>query len=148
MKKTCCKNFKLMLFATLLFSTCITLSIYTWRIKNFQRNYADWPLLPAEAEYSIKRVFPASWKDKLRKKIGCHDRPLVMEKVQYGTFWLLRNYIRGRRSVNIGCAESITYAANSDYTFLGNLAYVVTRYVNLIHFHLSPKILLIYPHLS
>lgn len=59
--------------------------------------------------------------------LKCQDIPLRQEKLQYGDYWLIKNYIRGNKSINMGCGESITYATNGDYTFMDNLATVVER---------------------
>ncbi|XP_073821404.1 beta-1,4-glucuronyltransferase 1-like [Musca autumnalis] len=65
----------------------------------------------------------------LKSMLNCYDHPLQMEQMQYGHYWLLKNLIRGRLSANMGCAESITYTTNGDYTFMDNLAEVVTRWM-------------------
>lgn len=63
----------------------------------------------------------------LKSMLQCHNRPLHMERLQYGQYWLLKNLIRGRLSIDMGCAESITYTTNGDYTFIENLGAVVSR---------------------
>lgn len=63
----------------------------------------------------------------LKSLLKCHDQPLHSERLQYGSYWLLKNFIRGRLSINMGCSESITYTTNGDYTFIENLGTVVTR---------------------
>uniref|UniRef100_A0A1I8MGF0 Glycosyl transferase n=1 Tax=Musca domestica TaxID=7370 RepID=A0A1I8MGF0_MUSDO len=67
--------------------------------------------------------------DRLKSMLHCFDRPLQMEQLQYGHYWLLKNLIRGRRSIYMGCTESITYTTNGDYTFLDNIEMVVTRWM-------------------
>ncbi|XP_065357420.1 beta-1,4-glucuronyltransferase 1 [Calliphora vicina] len=67
-------------------------------------------------------------KTQLKNILNCRDIPLSMEKMQYGQYWLIKNYIRGRRSTEMGCAESITYTTNGDYTFMENLPTVVKRW--------------------
>ena len=66
-------------------------------------------------------------KHKLKSILKCRDRHLQAETLQHGQYWLLKNYIRGRLSTNMECGESITYAANGDYTFIKNLPTVVGR---------------------
>ncbi|XP_037824747.1 LOW QUALITY PROTEIN: beta-1,4-glucuronyltransferase 1-like [Lucilia sericata] len=73
-------------------------------------------------------------KTKLKNILNCRDTPLHMEKLQYGQYWLIRNYIRGRRSMEMGCGESITYTTNGDYTFMENLPTVVKRWSGPVSF--------------
>ena len=64
---------------------------------------------------------------KLKEILNCIDTPLRMEKIQHGDYWMLKNYIRGRKSIHMGCGESITYTTNGDFTFMVNLPVVVKR---------------------
>ncbi|KAM7352187.1 beta-1,4-glucuronyltransferase 1-like isoform 2-T2 [Cochliomyia hominivorax] len=59
-----------------------------------------------------------------------------METLQYGEYWLLKNYIRGLKSTNTRCMESITYTTNGDYTFMDNLPRVVERWLAPVSFAL------------
>ncbi|KNC24560.1 hypothetical protein FF38_00067 [Lucilia cuprina] len=73
-------------------------------------------------------------KTKVKNILKCLDIPLRMEKLQYGQYWLIKNYIRGRRSIEMGCGESITYTTNGDYTFMENLPTVVKRWSGPVSF--------------
>ena len=64
---------------------------------------------------------------KLRSILNCSDITLKRETILYGKYWLLKNYIRGRKSMNMGCAESITYAINGDYKMMKSLPVLVKR---------------------
>lgn len=63
----------------------------------------------------------------LKSHLKCHDIPLLEDRLPYGDYWLLKNFIRGRRSINMGCSESITYTTIGDYTFMDSLGAVVSR---------------------
>ncbi|XP_075149572.1 beta-1,4-glucuronyltransferase 1-like [Haematobia irritans] len=89
----------------------------------------------------MKPDVPLDYRQQIRTKqlksmLNCYDIPLSMERLQYGRYWLVRNLIRGRLSIDVGCAESITYTTNGDYTFMGNLASVVTSWMGPISFAL------------
>lgn len=128
MKKLGCKNIKLFIFGVLCICTCITLLNYTWCIKNIQKIlHSHKSSSMIDDDHHPKELHRYNFKIELKMKLGCHDRPLIVEKLQYGDYWLLRNYIRGHRSIRMGCAESITYATNGDYTFFANIANVVVR---------------------
>uniref|UniRef100_A0A1I8P9Q9 Beta-1,4-glucuronyltransferase 1 n=1 Tax=Stomoxys calcitrans TaxID=35570 RepID=A0A1I8P9Q9_STOCA len=72
----------------------------------------------------------------LKSMLKCYDIPLSLERLQYGEFWLLKNFIRGRLSARMGCAESITYTTNGDYTFMESLASVLKRWMGPLSFAL------------
>lgn len=129
MKKLRCKNLKLFIFGVLCICTCITLLNYTVRIKSFRMILRRHKLRPSDhGQHALRKdILPVNLKLILKNKLGCHDRPLLMEKVQYADYWLLRNYFRGHQSIKMGCAESITYTTNGDYTFFGNVANVIVR---------------------
>lgn len=59
--------------------------------------------------------------------LKCDDSALKAEKVQYGDYWLLKNYIIGTVSQNVNCGEYVTYTTQADYTFLDNLEQVIMR---------------------
>ncbi|XP_017477268.1 PREDICTED: beta-1,4-glucuronyltransferase 1 [Rhagoletis zephyria] len=64
----------------------------------------------------------------LKELLHCVDRPLKLEKIQYGKYWLVQNYIRGEVSTWIGCADSITLTTNGDYTFFDSLPVLIERW--------------------
>ncbi|XP_016963084.1 beta-1,4-glucuronyltransferase 1 [Drosophila biarmipes] len=64
----------------------------------------------------------------LRQLLKCRDRSLRFQRLQHGEYWLLQNLVIGRKSRLVGCAESVTYTTNGDYTFFDNLETVVTRW--------------------
>ncbi|EDW54402.1 GM18003 [Drosophila sechellia] len=64
----------------------------------------------------------------LRSLLKCRDRSLRFQRLQHGDFWLLQNLVLGRRSREVGCAESVTYTTNGDFTFFDNLEMVVSRW--------------------
>jgi len=63
----------------------------------------------------------------LRELLKCRNRQLRFQKLQHGEYWLLQNLVIGRKSRLVGCAESVTYTTNGDYTFFDNLETVATR---------------------
>lgn len=71
---------------------------------------------------------------RLKKLLKCNDRPLKLEKLQYGNYWLLRNYIRGTISKSVGCADTITLTTNGDYTFFESLPFLTERWQAPISF--------------
>lgn len=72
--------------------------------------------------------------ERLKVLLECKDRPLIFEKIQYSDYWLLKNFVRGRTSAQMGCSEGITYCTNGDYTFFDNLAEVVKRWLAPVSF--------------
>lgn len=64
---------------------------------------------------------------KLKPILNCHNNLLRPEKLQYGHYWLMKNYITGLKTYQIGCAESITYTTHGDFTFIEHLPRVVER---------------------
>lgn len=68
-----------------------------------------------------------SFSQRMKKLLNCEDKSLKMELLQYGRYWLLKNYIIGRKSMTMGCGESITYTTHGDYTFIKNLPGLVER---------------------
>lgn len=64
---------------------------------------------------------------KLKKLLNCKNKLLYKEKLQYSDYWLMKNYITGLQSYQIGCAESITYTTHGDFTFISHLPKVVKR---------------------
>ncbi|TMW51813.1 hypothetical protein DOY81_003112 [Sarcophaga bullata] len=70
----------------------------------------------------------------LKNILNCSDITLKRETALYGDYWLLKNYIRGLKSINMGCAESITYAINGDYKMMKNLPVLVKRWLAPISF--------------
>lgn len=65
--------------------------------------------------------------NKLKRILKCRNNKLIMGKYKYGKYRLLKNYIRGRKSSQIGCAGSITFTSHGDFTFMKHLANVVKR---------------------
>ncbi|XP_034100423.2 beta-1,4-glucuronyltransferase 1 [Drosophila albomicans] len=70
----------------------------------------------------------------LKKLLKCRDRQLKLEKVQHGDYWVIKNLVIGRESQRMGCAESITYTTNGDFTFFDNLETVAQRWLGPISF--------------
>ena len=68
----------------------------------------------------------------LKTVLKCKDQKLQTEKLQYGSYWLIRNFAIGSVSQVVGCADTITYTTHGDYTFLSHLPVVVTRYVEIL----------------
>ena len=75
--------------------------------------------------YSLQ--FNICFKTRLKHILNCHDQILKSELLTYGDYWLLKNYIIGRKSSKMGCAESITYTTHGDYRFIEHLPKVVER---------------------
>lgn len=78
-------------------------------------------------EVKVFTEAPATLGQRLKKLLKCNDRPLKLEKLQYGNYWLLRNYIRGTISTSVGCADTITLTTNGDYTFFDSLPFLTER---------------------
>ncbi|XP_054742341.1 beta-1,4-glucuronyltransferase 1 isoform X1 [Anastrepha obliqua] len=74
--------------------------------------------------------------ERLKKLLKCTDRPLQLEKIQYGKYWLVRNYIRGQISKTMGCADTITLTTNGDFTFFDSLPFLVERWLAPVSFAL------------
>ncbi|EDW76380.2 uncharacterized protein Dwil_GK15424 [Drosophila willistoni] len=70
----------------------------------------------------------------LQKLVNCRNRPLRFQRLQHGEYWLLQNLVIGSESQFMGCAESITYTTNGDYTFFDNLEMVAERWQAPISF--------------
>ncbi|KAI9585373.1 hypothetical protein GQX74_001220 [Glossina fuscipes] len=87
-----------------------------------------------EEAAKVSKNFTNNISQRLKVLLGCQDRPLIFEKRQYGNYWLLKNFIRGRLSEKIGCSEAITYCTNGDYTFFDNLPEVVKRWFAPVSF--------------
>ncbi|XP_043661897.1 beta-1,4-glucuronyltransferase 1 isoform X2 [Drosophila teissieri] len=64
----------------------------------------------------------------LQSLLKCRNRSLRFQRLQHGDFWLLQNLVVGRKSREVGCAESVTYTTNGDFTFFDNLEMVVSRW--------------------
>lgn len=75
----------------------------------------------------IQQPRDLSYKIKMQKILNCQDMILKMELLQYGEYWLFRNYIRGRYSTNIGCGESITYTTQGNYMYMKHIPTIVER---------------------
>lgn len=78
-------------------------------------------------ELTILTEAPSTLGQRLKKLLKCNDRQLRLEKLQYGNYWLLRNYIRGTISTSVGCADTITLTTNGDYTFFDSLPFLTER---------------------
>ncbi|EDX03849.1 GD22637 [Drosophila simulans] len=78
----------------------------------------------------IRREDSARTKE-LRSLLKCRDRSLRFQRLQHGEFWLLQNLVMGRKSREVGCAESVTYTTNGDFTFFNNLEMEVSQRVLL-----------------
>lgn len=76
---------------------------------------------------STNKVKNETLGQRLKKLLKCNDRPLRLEKIQYGSYWLLRNYIRGTISTSTGCADTVTLTTNGDYTFFDSLPFLTER---------------------
>ncbi|XP_055853699.1 beta-1,4-glucuronyltransferase 1-like [Episyrphus balteatus] len=72
---------------------------------------------------------------KLKLILRCIDRPFKLEKIQDGSFWILKNYIRADHA-ELNCAESITYTTHGDLTFLDNLKTLMPRWSAPVSFAL------------
>ncbi|KAH8262819.1 hypothetical protein KR044_000591 [Drosophila immigrans] len=71
---------------------------------------------------------------KLQRLLKCRNRRLKLEKIQHGDYWVVQNLVIGRESRRMGCAESITYTTNGDFTFFDNLETVAQRWLGPISF--------------
>ncbi|CAD6999228.1 unnamed protein product [Ceratitis capitata] len=85
---------------------------------------------------STNKVKNETLGQRLKKLLKCNDRPLRLEKIQYGSYWLLRNYIRGTISTSTGCADTVTLTTNGDYTFFDSLPFLTERWLAPISFAL------------
>nr|XP_014086254.1 beta-1,4-glucuronyltransferase 1 [Bactrocera oleae]XP_036226933.1 beta-1,4-glucuronyltransferase 1 [Bactrocera oleae]XP_036226934.1 beta-1,4-glucuronyltransferase 1 [Bactrocera oleae]XP_036226935.1 beta-1,4-glucuronyltransferase 1 [Bactrocera oleae] len=85
-------------------------------------------------ELTILTEAPSTLGQRLKKLLKCNDRQLRLEKLQYGNYWLLRNYIRGTISTSVGCADTITLTTNGDYTFFDSLPFLTERWQAPISF--------------
>ncbi|XP_033165831.1 beta-1,4-glucuronyltransferase 1 isoform X1 [Drosophila mauritiana] len=94
---------------------------------NPSRPSADFHLAHDQHPKFIQREDSARTKE-LRSLLKCRDRSLRFQRLQHGEFWLLQNLVMGRRSREVGCAESVTYTTNGDFTFFDNLEMVVSRW--------------------
>lgn len=57
---------------------------------------------------------------------NCKTKILQTTFKQHGDFWVLYNYVKAKK--NFRCYESITYATQGDYKFLGHLENLVERW--------------------
>ncbi|XP_017012816.2 beta-1,4-glucuronyltransferase 1 [Drosophila takahashii] len=80
-----------------------------------------------EPPKSIRREDSPRTKD-LQELLKCRNRSIRFQRLQHGEFWLLQNLVIGRKSLQVGCAESVTYTTNGDYTFFDNLETVASRW--------------------
>ncbi|XP_017050654.1 beta-1,4-glucuronyltransferase 1 [Drosophila ficusphila] len=64
----------------------------------------------------------------LQLLLKCRNRSLRFQRLQHGDYWLLQNLVIGRKSRHVGCAETVTYTTNGDFTFFDNLETVVSRW--------------------
>ncbi|KAH8421165.1 hypothetical protein KR009_006984 [Drosophila setifemur] len=64
----------------------------------------------------------------LKQLLKCRNRSLRFQRIQHGEYWLLKNLVIGRKSLHIGCAETLTYTTIGDYTFFDNLRAVASRW--------------------
>lgn len=63
----------------------------------------------------------------LQQLLKCRNRELRLKKFQHGDYWVIHNLVIGTESQRMGCAESITYTTNGDFTFFDNLETVAER---------------------
>ncbi|XP_030555263.1 beta-1,4-glucuronyltransferase 1 [Drosophila novamexicana] len=70
----------------------------------------------------------------LQALLKCRNRRLRLQRLQHGSYWVIQNLVMGRESRRMGCAESITYTTNGDYTFFDNLETVTERWLGPISF--------------
>lgn len=107
--------------------TCVLVSVQMLKPTTFIRKISF--------NYGAKNINPRSNTSdnslhlNLKNILNCSDNALKRETLLYGDYWLLKNYIRGRKSINMGCAESVTYAINGDFKMMKNLPVLVERYV-------------------
>ncbi|KAH8324781.1 hypothetical protein KR074_000902 [Drosophila pseudoananassae] len=80
----------------------------------------------------LKETSPRT--EELQELLKCRDRSLRFERIQHGRYWLLQNLVIGRKSRDIGCAESITYTTIGDYSFFDNLKPLVERWLAPVSF--------------
>ncbi|XP_030381169.1 beta-1,4-glucuronyltransferase 1-like [Scaptodrosophila lebanonensis] len=85
-----------------------------------------------EAEMAPPTVSPRTIR--LFEFLNCTNRPLRLQRLQHGDYWLLQNLVVGQISRHMGCAESITLTTNADYTFFDNLEMLVQRWLGPISF--------------
>lgn len=64
---------------------------------------------------------------KLEAILDCESRDLTTQVFQRGDYWVLQNLIRGNRSRNMSCAESITFTTVASYNYMRHLEVLVTR---------------------
>lgn len=136
MAVACCnsKGFLRLFPIVLLFNTALVL---VWRnVQQAQQLSQPSILWDSEEQASIeedcskyvnlpKEASPRT--QELQELLKCRDRSLRFERIQHGSYWLLQNLVIGRKSRDIGCAESITYTTIGDYTFFDNLKPLVER---------------------
>ncbi|EDW03074.1 beta-1,4-glucuronyltransferase 1 [Drosophila grimshawi] len=72
--------------------------------------------------------------EKLQQLLKCRNRQLSLQKVKHGDYWVVQNLVVGRLSRDMGCAESITYTTNGDFTFFDNLETLAERWFAPISF--------------
>ncbi|XP_075149563.1 beta-1,4-glucuronyltransferase 1-like [Haematobia irritans] len=99
------------------------------KIKISVLNYKNRVQLSDTRSYEI----PLETSLKLKSILGCQDRELdKMELLSQSDCWVLKNLIRGRRSINMGCAESITLTTVGDIWYMKNLEILMTRWLGPI----------------
>lgn len=76
----------------------------------------------------------------LRITLECKDRSFEPVTRQRGEFWVLHNFVRADHGP-LGCHETVTYTTHGDFTFMDNLVPLLEKYVVLICFILTIKIL-------
>lgn len=137
MAVACCnsKGFLRLFPIVLLFNTALVL---VWRNVQQAQQLTQTKLLWESNERALMPEDDCSKYDNIPKEISprtlelqellkCRDRSLRFERIQHGSYWLLQNLVIGRKSRDIGCAESITYTTIGDYTFFDNLKPLVER---------------------
>ncbi|XP_042235657.1 uncharacterized protein LOC121875262 [Homarus americanus] len=90
-------------------------------------NYQDKKSYSKNSVYQKKIFKQISLKQKIYPDLNeCQTRPLRPLYYQRGQYWVLENYIPADRSFL--CNQSITYTTHGDYTFLGNLELLISRW--------------------
>lgn len=63
----------------------------------------------------------------LQAILECQKKKFTTELVQHGDYWVLKNLIMGKRSRDIGCADSITFTTIGDYSFMRHIKILAKR---------------------
>ncbi|XP_055907925.1 beta-1,4-glucuronyltransferase 1-like [Eupeodes corollae] len=121
MRKKINIHFKNILTIVLFFSLFGVLLLHSGRHSDFVDN-----LIQPE-ESVLGEIIESDQANDLKSIVRCIDRPFQLEKIQDGSFWILKNYIRADHG-ELNCAESITYTTHGDLTFLGNLKELLPRW--------------------